>query len=321
MDNPTALRRLGDDGSPMPSHATTEAILSHPNFALARNHYMRTMVTSHPADPAMRHLMSEIARNVLFNIILGHAARQDDEKPETWLTVGRLRNLFMPFELASPRTFDQMLARMQVVGLVNLESARNDRRRRLVIPTPRMIEEDLHWLADHMSPLAVLFPKRDDYQPALDHDRRYQRAQRIISTHNYGTARDIIKRQDAVTSLLLRQDAVTSLLLRQDANKIVYLYLLTAWEGGDPHRTSVSFEAVASRLTTSRTHVRNLLTDLQDAGMLVMHGRGGKDVEIMPGLWRVVDLFLAASMSGHDLVWQLARRMVAGEDLAAQSTQ
>lgn len=295
------LSRLESDPAGLPDYVTVEQVLAHPRFALARNHYMRAMVDSYRTDPAMQHLMHEFARTVLFNIILGYHARQVDEDGFTSLSVGMLRDIFMPFNLASPRSFDQMLARMQVIGLVTITPAPEDRRRRLVTPTPKMIEEDLDWLADHMSPLAILLPERDDYEPALQRDIRYQRAQRIVSTQNYGGARDILGPEDPILTLFQRQDATT----------IIYTYLLAAWEGGDPFLVSLPYETAARSLSISRTHVRNLLTDFQAAGLLTLGGSGGRDIAIQPALWHVVDLFLARSMSGHDLVWQLARQIVA----------
>lgn len=302
----SGLPRLGSDGTALPPHATLDQILSHPRFALARNHYMQIMVDSHQTDPAIRHLMHDMARSVLFNIILGQNARSRPDDPASWPSVGRLRESFIPFGLASPRSFDQMLARMKVIGLIDLVPAPGDRRRRLVVPTARMIEEDLAWLADHMSPLAILFPERDDYRPALEHDRAHQIAQRIISTYNYAHARDILSPEDPIRALLFRQDAA----------KIVFIYLLDALRSADG-RASVSYEAAAARLSISRTHVRNLLSDLQAYGLLKLHGRGGTDIEISPQLWDLVDSFLADAMSGHDIVWQIARNMVTQKAIAA----
>lgn len=291
-----------------PPHLTIAQVLAHPRFPLARDHYMQVVVNSHNTDPAIQHLMHEIGRVVLFNIILGLHALQRHDDPATWLTVGALREAFMPFGMASPRRFDQILARMRAIGLVTLEPAPGDRRRRLVAPTTKMLEQDLTWLADHMSPLTVLLPDCRDYDPALNHDRRYQRAQRIISTQNYGRAQ----------AALAADPRVMPFLVRQDACKIVFIYLLAAAAGGDPHRASLPFEAAARQLTTSRTHVRNLMLDMQAAGLVQLHGKGGRDIEISPALWHGIEQFLAHAMSGHDFVWQCARRLIAAEN---QSTQ
>ncbi len=292
----------------LPPHLTTEQILAHERFALARNHYMQVAVDSHSTDPAIKHLMHEVARVVLFNIILGRHALQRDDDPATWLTVGALREAFMPFGMASPRRFDQILARMRSIELITLAPAPHDRRLRLVVPTAKMFEEDLDWLAVHMSPLAVLRPDCRDYDPALNRDRRYQRAQRIASTRHYAHAR----------KTLAIDERVMPFLMRQDAGKIVFIYLLAAAAGPDPLRVSLSFEAAARQLTTSRTHVRNLMLDMQAAGLLRLHGKGGRDIELTPALWRGIDLFLASAMSGHDFVWQSARRLIAAENRSTQ---
>ncbi|WEJ58111.1 hypothetical protein [Devosia sp. FJ2-5-3] len=299
-------RLLSDIAAELPPYATTEDILSHPRFALARNHYMRVMIDSYKADTALRHLMHEMGRNVLFNIILGQDALKNPDDPSTWPSVGSLRDVFMPFGLSSPRSFDDTLARMQIIGLIEIIPAPDDRRRRLVVPTEKMIREDLIWLADHMSPLAVLFPERDDYLPALSHDREHQCAQRIISTQNYGEAYEILTPTDPILALLLRQDAM----------KILFSYMLAAQDTGGS-RASLPYQDVANRTSTSRTHVRNLLYDLEKMDMVKLHQRGGRDVEITPALWSIIDYFLAKSMSGHDLVWQVARQIVAADAMAA----
>lgn len=300
--------RLGAAGLPKasagtefaPAPLTTDDVLRHPRFPLARDHYMRVMVASHSANRAIQHLMHDIARNVLFNVILGHNARELADDPNTWLSVGKLRALFMPFGLASPRSFDQMLARMQSIGLLSVELDPSDRRRKLIRPTAKMIAEDLQWIDDHMSPLAVLFPESDEYEPARLHDIDFQRAQRAISTLNYDKTLDILSVGEPALQLLLRQDA----------SKIIYSYLLQALDTGNQYHASLSYEHAAKQLSTSRTHVRNLLRDMETLGLLQARGRGGNDVMLLPALWHTVEVFLAKCMAGHDNVWQLARQIV-----------
>lgn len=305
-DGTRHLPRLDTGGFVLPRYASTHEILAHPRFLLARDHYIATSVSAYRTDRVMRHLMHDIARHVLFNIILGrHAAMQVDE-PETWPTVGRLRQLFLAFDMASPRSFDEMLARMQMVRLITIEPAPDDRRRKLVIPTETMIAEDLAWLAQHMSPLAVLFPERADYRPALNHDRVYQQSLRILSSQNLGVARDV----------LAPGDPIFSLFRRQSAHAIVYIYMLDALGRADGI-ASVRFEVAAEQLSTSRTHVRNLFRALETLELVRLHGRGGHGVEIMPGLWRWIEQFLAASMSGHDMIWQATRQIVGARPQAA----
>jgi hypothetical protein len=190
---------------------------------------------------------------------------------------------------------------MTAIGLIDLVPLEGDRRRKLVVPTQTMIQQDLVWLDDYMSSLAVLYPDRDDYQPARLHDIRYQRAQRVVSTYFYQNSHDILKVEDPALKVMQRQEAA----------QILYTYLLAAQAGGNPYLVSLPFEEVASAHLISRTHVRNLLNDLVELKLVEMRGRGGKDVVLTPGLWRIMDYFLAYVMWGHDQVWQESRKLVA----------
>lgn len=305
-DGARPLPRLDAGKLALPRYASAQEILDHPRFVIARDHYLKVSVSAYQGDRVMRHLMHDIARHVLFNIILGRHAGMQPEDPETWPTVGRLREIFLAFNMASPRSFDEMLARMEVIGLITLAPVPGDRRRKLVIPTETMIAEDLTWLARHISPLAVLFPERSDYLPALNHDRAYQRVLRLFSSQNLGVARDVLAPEDPV-SILFR---------RQDAHLIVFIYVLDALARGS-NTASVRFEVAAEQLSTSRTHIRNLLRDLEALGLVRLYGRGGHGVELMPALWRWVDHFLAASMSGHDMIWQATRQILQAQSAAA----
>ena len=287
---------------------TTQQIRAHPRWMLARDGFMQAAIDNRGADPAIRRLMQDITRIVLFNVILGlNEAR--GETRDSWPTVNRIREAFEPFGLASPRRFDEMIARLRAVGLVELHPAPNDRRIRLVIPTARMIAEDYAWQDTIMRGLAVLRPESHDYDEVFSHNPLYRLIHRAIGAELHATARNIL---DVETNPLV------AFLVRQNGTKIVFHYLLDAVEGGDTARVSLSYEAVSVRSTTSRTHVRNLVKALEAAGYLKLHGRGGRDVELMPAVWEQTEQFIAAILSGNDYWWQLARQRVAAFE---QSTQ
>jgi hypothetical protein len=236
-DGALSDRALAQIASTTYSDISLEDVLAHPRFALSRNAYMKVVTNYGRADPIMRQLLHEMGRTVLFNVILGHHARHEADPGHPILTVGTLRDIYLPFGLASPRTFDQTLARMRAIGLVQQVASEGDKRRKVVLPTDKMIREDLVWLAEQMTPLAVLYPERDDYAPAMAHDIRYQRAQRIISTYHYATTHQILKIEDPVLRLLQRQDAML----------ILFIYMLKAAESGKPNQVSLPYEQVASQ--------------------------------------------------------------------------
>lgn len=60
----------------------------------------------------------------------------------------------------------------------------------------------------------------------------------------------------------------------------------------------------------SRTHVRQLLQDAQDRGLIRLSGHGGRVVEVLPPGWLCIDRFVADGMSGHDLTGALALKEI-----------
>ena len=305
---PSLARQDGPLSEPLLTFLTTQQIRNHPRWMLARNGYMQAAVNNQGSDPAIRRLMQDIARVVLFNIILG-LNEASGKARDSWPTVNRIREAFEPFGLASPRRFDEMIARLRTVGLIELQPAPVDKRIRLVVPTARMIAEDYAWQDTNMRGLAVLRPESRDYDEVFSHNPLYRLIHRAIGAELHATARNILD---------VEINPLVAFLVRQDGTKIVFSYLLAAIEGGDTSRASLSYETVSARSTTSRTHVRNLVNALEQAGYLKLHGRGGHDMELMPALWEQTQQFSAAILSGNDYWWQLARQRVAAFD---QSTQ
>jgi hypothetical protein len=65
---------------------------------------------------------------------------------------------------------------------------------------------------------------------------------------------------------------------------------------------AVPYMDVADRFGVSRTHVRNLMTSAEAAGLVKIVGRGGRSIEILPRHWASYDRGLAVGMYLHDVV-------------------
>jgi len=76
----------------------------------------------------------------------------------------------------------------------------------------------------------------------------------------------------------------------------------------------LSYADIGARFGVSRTHVRTLLQDVEQDGLVRLSGRGGRYVELMPPVLRAFDRFMADSMSGHDLLFRIALRQMAKDD-------
>nr|WP_314257196.1 hypothetical protein [uncultured Devosia sp.] len=280
---------------------STQDVLAHPRWPLARDCYIKVLVGSHSPDPAIRRVLQDVAGLVLFNLIIAIYEARGEAK-STWPTVNRIRESFATFGLASDRSADEMLARMRQIGLIELHTAPGDKRMRLVQPTARMVAEDYAWHDNHMRALTVLLPDSRDYEAVFSHDPLHRQVHRAISNGLHDKAFDVLDTE---------VNPLVGFLMRQDGAKIIYGYLQEALAGGDPLRVSLSYSTAAERIDTSRTHIRNLLTALEESGLLRRHGRGGNNIELMPDLWRHADYFIAGMMSANDRWWQLTRSQVA----------
>jgi hypothetical protein len=73
----------------------------------------------------------------------------------------------------------------------------------------------------------------------------------------------------------------------------------------------LSYTDIGERFGVSRTHVRSLLQDAEQAGLVALPGQGGRLVELKAAVLRAFDRFLADSMSGHDLLHRIALGRIA----------
>jgi DNA-binding IclR family transcriptional regulator len=74
-----------------------------------------------------------------------------------------------------------------------------------------------------------------------------------------------------------------------------------------PH-AAVAYADVADRFGVSRTHVRQLLVAAEEAGLVKLHARGGRRVELLPRLWSSYDRSIAGGMYLHDMIYVAAAR-------------
>ncbi len=77
------------------------------------------------------------------------------------------------------------------------------------------------------------------------------------------------------------------------------------------HGSAHSYSDIGDRFGVSRTFVRKLLQEAEGQGLLSLTKHNGQFVEVMPALVAAFDRFVAASMSGHDLIYNLALQKAA----------
>jgi hypothetical protein len=78
-------------------------------------------------------------------------------------------------------------------------------------------------------------------------------------------------------------------------------------EPDQPH-TSAAYADVGDRFDVSRARVRQLLVAAEKAGLVKLHARGGRRVELLPRLWSSYDRSIAGGMYLHDMIYVAAAR-------------
>jgi hypothetical protein len=84
---------------------------------------------------------------------------------------------------------------------------------------------------------------------------------------------------------------------------VITALLQAAMTGGDDTHAMVPYGDVGDRFGISRTHVRRLLTDAEATGLVKLHTRGGRSVELLPPLWACYDGSTATGMYLADMAY------------------
>jgi DNA-binding MarR family transcriptional regulator len=244
-------------------------------------------------------LLVEATRQVTFNLIVSLHLRHEASDRMTWPTPRRLKDELKMFGLASERRIDALVARFIQLGYVESLPSEQDGRVRILSPTPKMMSLDREWLVYHYVPLHVMFPD-PGYPEPMTQDPAFQRAQRLVAADFSAKGAEIMAGNPAVMRFMNR-----------DAGMLVLIKLVQmSTESG---AQGLSYTDIGARFGVSRTHVRTLLEDVAQHGDVSLSGRGGHLVELKTPVLHAFDRFVADAMSGHDLLYKLAREPAAHE--------
>lgn len=273
-------------------------IVAHPRLADARKLYLDRFLALYSGDPFLVRLLIEAGRFLLAHLALILDAAQDPARRETWLTVGLLKQTMALFGVVSDRHIDDLIARLCAVDYLEQRVSEKDRRVRLLRPTDKLRAHDRAWLAAHYAPLTVLYPQYD-YEPIMRCTPQFHRAYRRISVRFMAVGAE---------ELLAVPEAM--LFFRRAAGyPIIATLLRSAMEHADDPHAAVPYVELGDQFGVSRTHVRGLLAESEQAGLLKLHGRGGRKVTVLPRMWAVHDRGIAGGMYVHDMVYVAAMRL------------
>lgn len=263
--------------------------LAHPRFAEARRAHVVGYLEVYSGEPMLNKLLVEASRHIVITFVMCLDSAQRPDDPETWLTLGKLQDVVTAYKVGSPGLVEAIVQRMLDRGLLSSHPAPGDRRKRILAPTEAMLAHDLDLIAAQALPCSLLAPG-PVLALALARDREMQRAVRVASLSAFGEAMAMLQRHPEILPLIMR-----------DSGMMVLLSLMRrALDTPSGNMASSSYADTASRFGISRTHVREIVADAEKAGFVRVHGSGGAEVELLPRLWAVYDVWLADCMALFD---------------------
>lgn len=281
----------------VPAYHSPQEVLDSPHLAKARRNHVREILKIYEHDPFLNRLLTEAGRGIVSLAILTlHAAFVEDNRA-TWPTMQLLQQSVALFGVSSPRRVNDIVARLVQADFVQSHPAPSDRRARILEPTAKLIAHDLEWLYAHYTPLDVLFPDTG-YALPLKRDPAYQKAHRIIGRQMMVHGAKIMNMSPAVMLFMSRDAGIM----------ILFKLMETALRETEADESRLSLADIGDRFGITRTHVRNVLKDAEDAGLVQASGRKFSPTQ---ALFDGFDLYFADVASGHDLMHRLALQLIA----------
>jgi hypothetical protein len=294
-----------------PPRLTLDGVINHPRLPEAHKAYLDSFLDVYGGDPFMVRLLIESGRFLVYLLIVVLESAADPARRETWPTVGLLKKRMALFGLASGRHIDHLIGRLRALDLVELRPTEQDKRVRILSAGEKLRAHDRDWLVAHFTPLAVLYPEHD-YGPLMRRDPEFQKVLRRACIPFL-----------PLGAKLLALVPETLLFFNHAAGVMVIAALLqTALYDPDHPHAAVPYADVGDRFGVSRTHVRQMLVAAEESGLVKLHARGGRRVEILPRLLVSHRKWVAGGMYGHDICYLAATKAATQQTSAgADATQ
>jgi DNA-binding MarR family transcriptional regulator len=283
------------DFTKLPAFHSTEEILAHPRFPVARDEFVKAMLALYEHKPVLNRLLLEASRTVLMSVIMCLYARYDEADRATWPTLRLVADSMAEHRLASPSRVHDLVSRLVKNGYLERRAAPQDRRVSILTPTKKMIAQDQDFLVSHYLPLGILFPE-PGYALIMTRDPAFQLKQRLVS-------RDLFP----LGAQILAGNPIMMLFQSRDAGIMILIKMIQmAGRKGGAEPLKFSYSDLGDRFGVSRTHVRNLLEAAEEMKLVRLTKESGQFVELKPPLLQAFDRLVADATSGFDLCYQLA---------------
>jgi DNA-binding MarR family transcriptional regulator len=285
--------------------AAIAALRAHPLFAEAARAAAAGMVAHYEGNRLLNQLMNDRARALFtHHAVYLHFSRTPGDAG-SGLTVGRMKDLCVETELCSRGRVEVMLGLLRAAGYLAPASDPADRRRRVLVPTERLLALHKQRFDMHFAAMECALPEAAPARAALDDPEFMPAFARILGRHFRAGLR------------LLSHAPELLLFAERNAGMVILFSLLLAGEAGDafpPTRpVPVSISALAAKFSVSRKHVLKLLRDAQREGFLQRTGDRSDRVVLLPRVHEGAQMFFATmflylARSADEALTEIGRR-------------
>lgn len=269
----------------MDLEAKIAALRAHPAFPEAARNMAVGLTGFYRGGPLLNWLMDDSARVVLSHVVLHCHFARNPADPSSDLTPTRIKQLCREFDLCSPGRATAMVSLMRFGGYVAPDPNSDDRRRRPLVATPKLLNLlRERWRSHFISGIPV-FPDGRQLADRLDDPvfireflaamfRRYESGFRLIMyTPGLGLFGD------------------------RSAGMMIASTFMAAGAADDTVPPSRPFAASISELSrrfgVSRAHVAKMLRDAARDGLIKRAGDMGEEITLAPALAEALNVFYA----------------------------
>jgi hypothetical protein len=259
----------------IPSECALVAVQAHPRFEAALRAYGIGTVTHYKGNRLFHAVMNDRARMLVASFVLHFHFESRPGDPLSGLTIARMRRVCSELKICSPGRVEALMMLMRFFGHLDSAPDQEDRRLRRLTPTEQLLDWNRKRLAYNFEAIAEIAPE------GVEALARLSSADFVASVTSH------IARAHLAGFFYVDHVPALRPFLERSAGLVILssLCMSAPPEAVFPPRQPIriSFSALARNFGVSRPHIRRLIQDAAELG-LMKRGADGETVQILAPL-------------------------------------
>jgi hypothetical protein len=255
---------------------TIAAFRAHPDFPRHALALARVFIDQFAGNRFLNLITNDRGRIMVAQTVLYLHYTRDPGDPASGLSSSRLKAFCAQHGICSPGRAAAMLAVMRMSGHVIPAPAAKDRRVRLLIPAPKLLDEFLIRWTGYFDALAQMMPQTADIARAARENDHF--AQAFVC--------ELIGQFIAGERLMDHMPPRLAVFTDANGGALMFLSLFVAAGSDGPpqggRHVQLPISELARRFGVSRAHVKQVLKGAQEKGLLILDDGTGEGIYLTP---------------------------------------